>query len=196
MLQFRNSLDALEFFQDQRIHPSIRQVISRIAIDDGDASFHISNLWEAQSCILSMLPTLPNLETIEFRVYARQDNAELMKNFKDIRCCWNEFSKQAPVSDTEKRSFFGSVPLELYSRTLDAVTQSGLVVDCICSRARYEVGDKSALVYLNCNNLIVGRPTMTRTLLGGADQAASQRLKRVGIMALRDENTLRFSDES
>ena len=195
ILYFRNSLDALEFFQDQKIHQSIREVISRIVVDDGDTSFQFTHLWEAQSWILSALPTLPNLETMEFRVYARHDNTELMKGFKDIRCCWNEFSKQAKVKDAEKRSFFSSVPYELYSDVFDAVTQSGLVVDCIYSRAKYDIGDKTASVFLNCNNLVVGRPGMTKTLLGGADQAATQRCTRVGTLALRDENTLRFTDD-
>ncbi len=195
ILYFRNSLDALEFFQDQKIHRSIREVISKIAVDDGDTSYHVTHLWEAQFWILSALPSLPNLETMEFRVYARHDNAELMKAFKDIQCCWNEFSKHAQVKDAEKRSFFGSVPYELYSDVFDTVVRSGLVVDFISSRAKYEVGDKTALVFLNCNNLIVGRPGMTKTLLGGADVAATQRLTRVGTMALRDENTLRFTDD-
>ena len=194
-LCFRNSLDALEFFQDDQIHQSIRQVISKCSIDDGDASFHKSSLWAAQSRILSLLPTLPNLETMEFRVYARHDNPDLMKAFKDIRCCWNEFSRQAQASDADKRTFFGSIPYELYSLTFEAIRETGLVVECLCSRAKYEVGDKTALVFLNCNNLIVGKPGMAKSLLGGADQAATQRVKRVGVMALRDENTLRFSDE-
>lgn len=196
VLQFRNSIDALEFLNDASIHQSISQVISRIAVDDGDASFHISNLWQAQSCILSLLPSLPNLDTIEFRVYARHDNPDLMKTFKDVRGCWNDFSKQCrDPHPAKKRCFFGSVPCEVYSRTIEAILQTGLTVESLCSRARYEVGDKLTIVYLNCNNLIVGKSGKTKTLLGGADQAAPQRMKRVGTIALRDENTLRVLDD-
>lgn len=195
MLMFRNSHDAMEFLQDGKIHQSIRRVITKIAIDDGDASFRSTNLWEAQFSILSALPYLPILETIEFRVYARHDNLDLMKYFKDLRSCWNEFSKQSNADYTDKSACSGFTPSEANARTVNGIRGAGLIVDSICSRARYEVGDKSAFIFLNCNNLIVGQPGKTKTLLGGADQAAAQRLKRVGTIALRDENTLRFTDD-
>jgi hypothetical protein len=198
ILHFRNSCDTLEFLTDPKIHTSIRQVISKVAVDDGDASFQNDKLWEIQSHIISLTPQLPNLEIMEFRVYARHDNTDLMEKFKELRCAWNTFSKACDGSDSDSEGscVVRCIPARSYGEGTpsDSIQDLGLKAESLCSRTRYEIGDKTALVFLNCNNLIMGRPGQTKTMLGGADQAAGQRCKRVGTMALRDENTLRWTD--
>ena len=195
MLIFRHTVDALEFLNDQGIHQSIRNVISKIAIDDGDISFANSNLWEAQARVLEQLPFLQNLQTIEFRIYARHDSLELMRKLKAVRCCWHELSLLSRGITPPNSNHSSGASKDICPHLLNAFEHANLQVDTISSKCRYDVGDKNAFVYLECMSLIAGKPGELATLLGKAEQAAAQRLQRVGTRALRDENTLRSIDD-
>lgn len=120
-----------------------------------------------------------------------------MEKFKVLRCAWNKFSKQCQPPGQLATCLFAKCSKDRTHREgtpAESIRETGLEAESLCSRTRYEVGDKTAMVFLNCNNLIIGKPGSTKTMLGGADSAAMQRMTRVGIMALRDENTLRWSD--
>jgi hypothetical protein len=197
-LVFRHSTDVLEFLKDSGLSGSIRENVAHIAVDDGDVK-DVKSVRESQKVtILQTFAHLPRLKMLEFRVYARTDNADWLRNLNSLHNFWvlltvEITSKRMGFFIVDEDSSSKDVISELALRLMDI---PDLKVSLARSQAKYQaarmnIPDQTDLVV---RNLVLCRGAQGKALmapaLGGAEAAVASRILVTGAMHIADDNIL------
>ena len=182
-LVFRKSCEAIEYLADIKIHPAVRHSLTRIAVDDGDATDYDTLRSSQFQLSICCLKSLPNFNSLEFRAYARSDEPIVEDNLMGIETGWTEIDKLANNSHSEPESFSPEFA-EAVAPLTDALHEHKIQVNVITTSAQYEGRDKTTMqqeLNLRCTNVILDKHRMTASALGMAENAAATRYRRVGI---------------
>jgi hypothetical protein len=197
-LVFRRSTDVLEFLKDSSLSGSVQENVSHIAVDDGDVK-DVKCVRESQKVtILQAFAYLPRLKMLEFRVYARTDNADWLRNLNSLHNFWVLLT----VEITSKRMGFFIVDEDNDSKdviselALKFIDNPDINVSIARSQAKYQaarmnIPDSTDLVV---RNLVLRRGAQGANpilpALGGAEAAVASRILVTGAMHIADDNIL------
>lgn len=199
-LRFRHSADILDFLADTKIDARLRQNITRVAVDDGDIMDLQAITWAQVNAIAEAFTNMPRLRCLEFRGWARTDNAHYLSNLNKLSDLWS-LMKQArtaePGSDTPDNTAYSDFVAKgnHYNLAMSALQTAAVHVSTHDSREKYATESPSRLtqpddVNLQVCTLLLSKNAAEPRLLGGAEDAVAQRMKVAGATHIKDDNVL------
>ncbi|ETN37249.1 uncharacterized protein HMPREF1541_08240 [Cyphellophora europaea CBS 101466] len=194
-LVFRHTSDVLEFMSDVRISQGVKDNISRIAVDDGDV-MDLGQLKDAQlSVIDSTFTHLPRLQVLEFRAWARTDNAHYLGNLNSLAVFWETLEKDGPptTSKAALSAYMNAMIVNSYYLSAkNAMRKTRVNITIKEAQEKYTAGRQNLPdnVSLKVCNMVLSKAPGVLPVLGGAKEAVQQRMKVAGATHIKDDNVL------
>lgn len=205
VIRFHNSSDILDFLGDAKISPVIKENITCMVVDDGDIMDLAALKW-AQVNATEAFTAMPRLRVLEFRAWARTDNAHYLANLNHLAEFWVSMKKKqlivTPCAAPENATYYDLVagPNPYGSAMLDALNSASVHVTIHESQEKYSTEEspprpsaynQNSDVDLKVCNLLLSKNANEReSILGGAKMAVTQRLKVAGASHIKDDNVL------
>ena len=196
VVRFRHSSDILEFLGDPRVSDIIKENITRIVVDDGDI-MDLAALKATQMNALRVFTAMPRLRVLEFRAWARTDNAHYLANLNHLAGHWNLLKVASEASGDHHCLAEGDPDGD----ALDPLRSARLCVTIHESQEKYSTSTDSTPgqtgpgrpnndVNLKVCNLVLSKNTNEQPILSGAKEAVAQRMKVAGATHIKDDNVL------
>lgn len=199
-LKFRHTSEVLEFLGDPDLDPHIKHNIMRIAVDDGDVMDHRALVVSQVTAIWKTFTMMPGLRALEFRVWARSDNAHYLTNLEKLCGHWKSLKNHRDAifnhdfSNTQDYSDLALTdPQQVLAMT--AMETASVHVGIHESKQKYTTAGLSRLtqpdnVHLHVCNLLLSKDANEKRNLDCAKNAVVQRMKVAGANHINDDNVL------
>jgi hypothetical protein len=187
---FHCSNDAIEYLEDDKIDPFVKDNLVHLAVDDGDLQCMDGLLEKHMSLVDKAFNVCKALKALEFRVYACDSRPPafasargLVEKWKALKLGCNSKAKNASTNNSRKRAKLSDDDrISVVTEHIAAAGRSVNVQDTTAMYCSTNPRVYGTTTTLTCCNMVIGRDEIVKPFLGDAEQAVQRRKTCVGTV--------------